>query len=972
MGKKVPFRTFLTRLTFESEVTARTPHATVDLNPQEGTKMTRTLRRIAVVAASLSLMAMAFAGQALATDPDHVAFTLEGCRLPVGTELPSSLVCDDSQYTTGNLGKSWNELDLVPYRITADSNGADQTYTMAIALDASDGGHPGYDVISAPVLNLAHSTSAAACDLQTTSDQKIMSPGMGGIDETRYRELTIHQAAGATCAWDYYGRLAIGSHLFPGSSLHANKALVVDADTITSSGIGAADVSIPVKEIAPQELSKDMAATQGSAYTWSVSKSSSPTTVNFGNTCATTTAERTATVTVTISWERHDPSPNGDITLVTHVYATNPAAREITVNVNDKIYSGTTQTTQLGGTVNSGDVDVPAFTSNKLVLTHTQTVASGTASTFNDVATATYKDKVTGVPVTGTTSATKTANLVISDNPLSATAEIRDSESITGTGLTFSTGLPTTGTTGSFSGYTADTPTTGPVNWSSGNVSGNGQAVFTKTVYLDQPRATTGTLSDTAGVYITGDVNASTTASASTAISSTLACGTITIVKDAKPNDAQDFSFSSSTIQSTTIGSFSLDDDADPALSNSATFSGLKAGSYSVTEAAQKGWHLTGLTCDDGSTQSIGNATASIALPAGGNVTCQFENTRVDTSIEIVKTGSPDVVHDGDNVTFTYAVTNPSSNNGSLTDVTVSDDKCATVTGPVAKSGGNEDNSLDPGETWTFTCTTPAKHADEDSNHVITNVATASGKDEYGDSHSDTDDDTTKVIHPAIAIDKSGPATAQAGDKIQYVLTVTNPGDTPLAGSTVVVTDQQCNGDPVTLLSKGGDASPGSLDPGDVWTYTCSLQTAVGDASVENHASVEGKDQLEKVVDSAAAATTVLSQPEQLVLPERITPGTARLLGPTGCQAKAFNARIRGSKIATVTFVLDGKVVKKVKNTKNAKLIQLRIKPTTLRVGVHRLVVNITFQSGSGTKPKTLRLSFQRCAKKLIAPRFTG
>jgi hypothetical protein len=34
--------------------------------------------------------------------------------------------------------------------------------------------------------------------------------------------------------------------------------------------------------------------------------------------------------------------------------------------------------------------------------------------------------------------------------------------------------------------------------------------------------------------------------------------------------------------------------------------------------------------------------------------------------------------------------------------------------------------------------------------------------------------------------------------------------------------------------------------------------------------------------------------------------------------------------------------------------------------------VTVTLQSGSGTKPKTFRLSFQRCAKKLVAPRFTG
>jgi hypothetical protein len=108
------------------------------------------------------------------------------------------------------------------------------------------------------------------------------------------------------------------------------------------------------------------------------------------------------------------------------------------------------------------------------------------------------------------------------------------------------------------------------------------------------------------------------------------------------------------------------------------------------------------------------------------------------------------------------------------------------------------------------------------------------------------------------------------------------------------------------------------------------------------------------------------------VLPERVTPGTAKLLAPTGCAAKAFNARVKGTKIATVVFLLDGKVVKRFKKPLTSGNYALRIDPAKLRIGVHRLVVNVTFQSGTGTKPKTIRLSFQRCTKKLAAPRFTG
>ncbi|HEV8623591.1 MAG TPA: hypothetical protein VG034_03970, partial [Acidimicrobiia bacterium] len=53
-----------------------------------------------------------------ATDPVHVNFTLEGCRNDGTITFPDSgpFVCPDSAYTTGNLGKGWNELDLVPHR----------------------------------------------------------------------------------------------------------------------------------------------------------------------------------------------------------------------------------------------------------------------------------------------------------------------------------------------------------------------------------------------------------------------------------------------------------------------------------------------------------------------------------------------------------------------------------------------------------------------------------------------------------------------------------------------------------------------------------------------------------------------------------------------------------------------------------------------------------------------------------------
>ena len=99
-----------------------------------------------------------------ASDPIHVSFTLEGCR-PRERRLHRG-----DRHLRGRglhqrqLGKEWNELDLVPHRLTSEvGNQADATttYTLGIAADREDGGAPGYDVLSAPVVNAAAPTTAA-------------------------------------------------------------------------------------------------------------------------------------------------------------------------------------------------------------------------------------------------------------------------------------------------------------------------------------------------------------------------------------------------------------------------------------------------------------------------------------------------------------------------------------------------------------------------------------------------------------------------------------------------------------------------------------------------------------------------------------------------------------------------------------------------------------------------------------------
>jgi hypothetical protein len=105
--------------------------------------------------------------------------------------------------------------------------------------------------------------------------------------------------------------------------------------------------------------------------------------------------------------------------------------------------------------------------------------------------------------------------------------------------------------------------------------------------------------------------------------------GTITIIKDAIPDSPQDFEFSRS------FGTnFSLDDDADPTLSNKATFTDLAPGTYTVTELGPPtGWQFTDLVCadpDGGTTVDLATRTANIDLDAGETVTCTFTNKPIE------------------------------------------------------------------------------------------------------------------------------------------------------------------------------------------------------------------------------------------------------------------------------------------------------------------------------------------------------
>jgi hypothetical protein len=349
-----------------------------------------------------------------------------------------------------------------------------------------------------------------------------------------------------------------------------------------------------------------------------------------------------AGVAVTVTWTRLAATPSGDVTIVTNVYATNPAHRTITVNVTDRVYEGSTQAVQVG-TATSGPKDVPANTANFLLGTFTYTVPSS-ATSFNDVATATYTDKLTGVPVPGTTTASASAT-VTTGTTTNTTAGITDSESITGSGLTFAVATPSVGAfTG---GYTAGTATTGPVGWASGTQSGSGSVTFSKTIYVTAATSTSGTLSDTA--TLTGSDGATASASAEVNISSSTTVSltidkTIPAVLTGAETETFTFDIKTGGASGTIVDTASITFTAGQP-TKSTTVTGLAAGTtYTVVErpdpdnewVTQPSQTVTvnpvagnAATCAETLTfvNSFGNASArvrKVTVPAGNEAGWEF------------------------------------------------------------------------------------------------------------------------------------------------------------------------------------------------------------------------------------------------------------------------------------------------------------------------------------------------------------
>jgi hypothetical protein len=246
---------------------------------------------------------------------------------------------------------------------------------------------------------------------------------------------------------------------------------------------------------------------------------------------------------------------------------------------------------------------------------------------------------------------------------------------------------------------------------------------------------------------------------------------------------------------------------------------------------------------------------------------------------------------------------------------------------------------------------------------------------------------------PAIAIDKTGPALAEAGATLQYMLYVSNTGDVSFPAASVKVTDPQCD-DPPELVAKsspsGADTSPGTLDPLDTWTYRCSRKTqAPGEdcrtSTVTNTAAVSGTAGGRTVTDSAEWPTTLLCpprpeppqpqppqpQPPQPQPPLPVVPpgppppdagqaARAALRTVRACVAgRRSRVGVRGARMALVRVYVNGDLQRTLDLRSLQRFVAHRVRIAPGRR--YRITARITFQLGSGNPSVRLTRVIQGC-----------
>ena len=199
-------------------------------------------------------------------------------------------------------------------------------------------------------------------------------------------------------------------------------------------------------------------------------------------------------------------------------------------------------------------------------------------------------------------------------------------------------------------------------------------------------------------------------------------------------------------------------------------------------------------------------------------------------SIDLTKTPIPSLIHEGDNVSYTFTTQN--TGNTPLYNVTIYDLTWSTqITGPM---------TLMPGQIVTF-------NNSKTLTSTITNTAISSGIDLLGMMVNDTAEATVTVITPEIMLTKNvNQSIIYMGDTVAYTFNSTNIGDTDLYNVTLF--DETLMIQTVLYM----------LGPGESHIYTLTTFLL---ANTTNTANVSGVDVLGRIVSDTDEAVVRVINP---------------------------------------------------------------------------------------------------------------
>jgi hypothetical protein len=199
-------------------------------------------------------------------------------------------------------------------------------------------------------------------------------------------------------------------------------------------------------------------------------------------------------------------------------------------------------------------------------------------------------------------------------------------------------------------------------------------------------------------------------------------------------------------------------------------------------------------------------------------------------------------------------------------------------------------------------------------------------------------------------------------------------GDTVPATSALRVRVTQAPGSFLRIVTNGGkEAFAPVLVRGTNFEYRFKLPAK----ATWVHAQVYGDNESDQKATGCSAVlggdgaktttyctnrTLMLAITSAIYLATPKPPGRARLAGfPHRCAARPFPARVIGRGMARITLRLDGRAVGPLRTVKRGAHYTLRIQPSQLRAGPHRVSGRVTFSATRSSAPRSVSGRFRVC-----------